>query len=239
MKKHSLQIFCDFDGTITKGDTVDLLLETLADEKWKDIEASWERGEIGSRECMSQQVPLIRGGWPAVLQVLGKVQIDNSFATFVNWCRLRNIRISVVSDGLDRVINHLLAREHIIVDEVRANHLIDDCNGNLSLEFLKTSHRVVCPSGVCKCQVLDQAGAKILKVVIGDGRSDFCWARNADLLFAKDKLLKHCKLNNIPHLPYDNFVQVRVILDELMNAAEQQMGTSSAAYAEVPLLAQS
>jgi 2,3-diketo-5-methylthio-1-phosphopentane phosphatase len=238
MKRQSVQIFCDFDGTVTKGDTVDLLLEQLADKKWMEIEASWERGEIGSRECMSKQVPLIRGGWPAILKVLESVQIDNSFATFVNWCRLRNIRISVVSDGLDRVIKHLLDRENIHIDELRANHLVEDAHGNLALEFAKSNHRVVCASGVCKCQVLDQAGPRFLKVVIGDGRSDFCWARNADLLFAKDKLLKYCQSNNIPHLPYDNFVQVRVILDELMNTAEKDLATSAAAYAEVPLLAQ-
>ena len=28
-----VQIFCDFDGTITKGDTVDLFLEKLEDRK--------------------------------------------------------------------------------------------------------------------------------------------------------------------------------------------------------------
>ena len=30
MNSHQIQVFCDFDGTITRGDTVDLLLETLA-----------------------------------------------------------------------------------------------------------------------------------------------------------------------------------------------------------------
>jgi len=84
--------FCDFDGTITKGDTTDLLLETLADESWKAIEARWENGEIGSRQCMSMQVPLIRGGWPAILSVLENVEIDKSFAPFVTWCRMRGIK---------------------------------------------------------------------------------------------------------------------------------------------------
>ena len=241
MKKQGIQIFCDFDGTITRGDTVDLLLETLADPQWREIEARWERGEIGSRECMALQVPMIRGGWQSILKVLDSVQVDNSFAPFVSWCRLRKIPISIVSDGLDRVIQHLLARENVKVDRVWANQLYDDSQGRLSLRFPEAWHRVVCSSGLCKCQVLDQAGPQPLKVVIGDGRSDFCWARNADLLFAKDKLLKHCQAHNISHLPFDNFVQIRVLLEELISAGEPERvaARSAAKLVEAPLLAQS
>lgn len=240
MKKiRPIQIFCDFDGTVTRGDTVDLLLETLADDAWKEIESRWVRGEIGSRECMAMQVPMIRGGWNAVLDVLETVEFDNSFATFVNWCRLRNIPISIVSDGIDRVIQHLLDREKIRVDHIWANHLVEtNEQGSLGLEFPKPWRRVVCPSGLCKCQVLDRAGTNPLKVVIGDGRSDFCWARNADILFAKDKLAKHCETNNISHLPYDNFVQIRVLLEELMSASEQPAASVSGAFADLPLFAQ-
>jgi 2-hydroxy-3-keto-5-methylthiopentenyl-1-phosphate phosphatase len=169
-------------------------------------------------------VPLIRGGWPAILKVLDTVKVDHSFATFVNWCRIRKIPVSIVSDGLDKVIHHVLKREGITVDRVWANHLVEHNNGSLSLEFPRSNHRVVCPSGLCKCQVLDQAGP-VTKVVIGDGRSDFCWSRNADILFAKDKLLTHCKSQNIGCNPYENFVQIRVLLDELMTAPEMVPGT--------------
>jgi 2-hydroxy-3-keto-5-methylthiopentenyl-1-phosphate phosphatase len=235
MTQKKLRIFCDFDGTITKGDTTDLLLETLADVQWKAIEKRWEAGEIGSRECMSLQVPLIAGGWPAMLKVLDTVEIDKTFATFVNWCKLRNIEVSIVSDGIDRVINHLLKREKVNIEHIWANHLIESKDGALSLEFPRPG-RVVCPSGLCKCQVLDACGPSVSTVVIGDGRSDFCWARNADLLFAKDKLLKHCQQENIPSFSYENFLQVRVMLDELMNAASRK--EKQAPFAEMHMLAQ-
>jgi 2-hydroxy-3-keto-5-methylthiopentenyl-1-phosphate phosphatase len=238
-RQRPVQVFCDFDGTITQGDTVDLLLETLAVDEWRELERRWEAGEIGSRECMAMQVPLIRGGWQAILSVLETVQVDKSFATFVNWCRMRRIPISIVSDGLDRVIKHLLQREGIHIDNIWANRLLESTSGELCLEFPKPWRRVVCPSGLCKCQVLDRAGVKPLKVVIGDGRSDFCWARNADMLFAKDKLLKYCQTNNIAHVPYDNFVQIRVLLEELMSESDVPAATLTGAFAEAaPMLAQ-
>lgn len=233
MKKiRPVQVFCDFDGTVTRGDTVDLLLETLAHEKWKEIESRWERGEIGSRECMALQVPLIQGGWPAILRVLETVQVDKTFATFVNWCKLRSIPIAIVSDGLDKVIKHLLEREGIKIDMIWANRLIAHPSGELALEFPKNNHRVVCSSGLCKCQVLDKAGSNPLKVVVGDGRSDFCWSRNADVLFAKDKLQSYCQSNSIEHLPYDNFVQIRVTLEEMM-AAEQPAAAYAGSFGEL------
>jgi 2-hydroxy-3-keto-5-methylthiopentenyl-1-phosphate phosphatase len=239
MKKPAVQVFCDFDGTVTKGDTIDVLLEALADNEWRKIEERWVRGEISGRECMSLQVPLIRGGWPAMLKVLDTVEVDNSFATFVNWCNLRKIEISIVSDGIDQVIAHLLKREGIQISQIYANKLVDRGDGRLGLEFPSRGTRIVCPTGQCKCQVLDQAPTNMSKVVIGDGRSDFCWSRNSDILFAKDKLAKYCLANSIPHNSFDNFVQIRVALEEMMSTAAAKATSKTKKFAEVPLLAQS
>lgn len=208
-----VEVYCDFDGTVTQGDTIDLLLEELGDPQWREIEARWERGEIGSRQCMALQVPLLRGGWKAIEQVLSTVKIDPTFAEFAFWCRQSGIPVRVVSDGIDRVIHHLLQREGVRVDYVWANHLVESAGGELSLTFPYASNIEGCGSGLCKCKILD-AGVRTIKVVIGDGRSDFCWSTEADILFAKSKLLQYCKIGNIPCVPFDNFRAVRVALEK-------------------------
>jgi 2-hydroxy-3-keto-5-methylthiopentenyl-1-phosphate phosphatase len=45
--------------------------------------------------------------------------------------------------------------------------------------------------------------------VIGDGRSDFCWSAEADLVYAKTKLLTHCKTNGIACIAYEDFVSIQ------------------------------
>ncbi|MGD9680839.1 MAG: MtnX-like HAD-IB family phosphatase [Candidatus Obscuribacterales bacterium] len=215
MKSRSIEIFCDFDGTITVGDTVDLLLESLATDQWRAFERLWERGEIGSRECMAAQIPLIQGGWEAIERVLAGVEVDRTFATFVSWARGRTVPLSIVSDGLDRVIRYLLSKNSINVDRIWSNHLVED-GDTLSLEFPPRGSRFVCASGHCKCQILD-AARKNLTVIIGDGRSDFCWAANADVVFAKDKLLTYCQSEGIACLPYESFLDVRLKLEELLD----------------------
>ncbi len=210
-----IEIYCDFDGTITKQDTVDLLLSELADLTWMEIEDEWIRGDIGSRECLQKQIPLIKGGWKAIESVLNTVIIDPTFINFVTWCSSRDIPLMIVSDGLDKVINALFLRENIIVDKIWSNHLEISSNNDCKITFPHRSFLNSCQSGLCKCSILEQTYSKRLRVVIGDGLSDFCWSNKADLLFAKSKLLDHCQLNNISHKPLDDFNTVISVLNKV------------------------
>jgi 2-hydroxy-3-keto-5-methylthiopentenyl-1-phosphate phosphatase len=212
-----IEVYCDFDGTITKGDTIDVLLEELAHPSWKEVEQRWERGEIGSRECMAQQVPLIQGGWAAVEKVLDNVKIDGTFPKFAGWCRRNGVTLKIVSDGIDRVIHHILQREKIRVDNVWANHLIEGEDGRLELTFPHAPQVQGCGSGVCKCKILGMGSSRPLKVVIGDGRSDFCWAQEADMVFAKTKLLNYCETNDISYVAYEEFTSVRLTLKDKLD----------------------
>jgi 2,3-diketo-5-methylthio-1-phosphopentane phosphatase len=211
-----IEIFCDFDGTISIDDTTDILLEKLAAPGWRQLEAAWEAGEIGSRECMAQQIKLISGGWQAVAKVLDSVELEPSFKPFVQWCRKAGIPLRIVSDGLDKVINYLLMREGIKVDFIFANRLVESPQGHFSLLFPYSASeaKAMCSSGVCKCKLLESSRASSTKVVIGDGRSDFCWAPAADVLFAKSKLLKHCLEEQIPHVTFKDFNNIAYYIEE-------------------------
>jgi 2,3-diketo-5-methylthio-1-phosphopentane phosphatase len=228
------EIFCDFDGTISTRDVTDRLLEELADPKWKAVEAAWERGEIGSRECMKQQVALIRGGWKAVQRVLNSVELEPSFKPFVKWCKDHQIPLHIVSDGLDKVIEYLFERNGIKISSIVANRLVESSDGTFSLQFPYSIPDKFCTSGVCKCKVLSDAKmgtpflpasassnllsrvgllprsanvaqTESMKIVIGDGRSDFCWANEADLVFAKSQLLEYCKEKRLHYVALEDF----------------------------------
>jgi 2-hydroxy-3-keto-5-methylthiopentenyl-1-phosphate phosphatase len=219
-----IEVYCDFDGTITVGDTTDELLEALADPSWVEIEKRWEKGEIGSRECMALQVALIRGGWDAVKEVLDKVEIEPTFPAFARWCRRVGIPLRIVSDGLDKAINYLLAREKVHVDFVWANRLQEAEDGSFSLLFPYTVSNKVCSSGVCKCNLLESRRNSPLRVVIGDGRSDYCWAPEADLLFAKSKLAQHCSKEKIEYHQFDDFLTIRSVLAEHLATESPTVG---------------
>jgi len=211
------EVFCDFDGTITR-DTTDILLERLADPSWHEIEDRWVRKEIGSRECMALQVPLIQGGWNAVRRVLDELPLAAGFTRFAHWCNEYEIPLYVVSDGMDKVIEYFFQREKIKVDGIFANSVVEDENGNLQLGFPYSA--LGCGSGVCKCRILQNEGTATT-VVIGDGRSDFCWSGNADIVFAKASLLTECRAQRRACIPFEDFHSIRMTLDSMLADPEQ------------------
>ena len=207
----NIEIFCDFDGTISKQDTIDLLLERIGNPAWLEFEDQWLKGLIGSKECMAKQIPLIEGGFKNVLKVLEEVQLDETFKSFVDWCDKHKIKLTVVSDGLDRIINYLFFRERIIIKNIISNKLIELPNNKLEMAFPYS--QVGCNSGVCKCAIINNTNK--VKIAIGDGRSDFCFSGQANLVFAKAKLLNYCQENNIKHYPFSNFNDIKLTLENL------------------------
>jgi len=209
--KRAIEVYCDFDGTITDRDSFDFLLAKLGRPGWQEIEDQWERDEITARQCMRLQTELIDGSWTEITKVLEDVTIDPTFAPFARWCRQSGVKLFVVSDGVDRIIKHLLEREGIQVDNIWSNRLVQD-TGGFKLEFPNASED--CSLGICKCALLERAGADILRVVIGDSKSDFCWAKVADLLFAKKKLIDYCRREKIAHTEFENFQSIQKVLGE-------------------------
>ena len=53
-------IYCDFDGTITKNDSVNRFFEMYASKNWIDSEKLWIEGKISSRENAIIQVSLLK-----------------------------------------------------------------------------------------------------------------------------------------------------------------------------------
>ena len=210
----ALTVFCDFDGTVTTRDVLGELLATLADPAWSAIETAWEQGRIGSRECLAKQIPLIRGGWPAIQRVLGTAAIDPTFAGYTRWCASQGVAVIVVSDGLDRVIERVLTRDRVRVDGVWANHLVVGEDGALSVTFPHPRRDLDCRGGLCKCRVLAQATTR--RVVIGDGLSDLCWASRADVCFAKGRLLASCRAQQVACHEFEDFTTVQDALASLL-----------------------
>src|SRR5215831_8657091 len=145
-----LEILCDFDGTISPVDTVDFLLERLADPSWRLFEDQWIRGEISSRECMAAQIALVRGGWSAIRRALGEVRLDPGFAGFASWCQESRIPLRVVSEGIEQVIGFLFRREGVLVEDVRAARLVQRPGRSLALRF-PPAGEALCGAGLCKC----------------------------------------------------------------------------------------
>ena len=213
-----MQVFSDFDGTISIEDATDFILTRFADSQWLQIEEEWKEGKIGSAECMRRQIALIRATKQQLDNALDEVSIDESFIAFSAFCAAQEIPLTVISDGVDYFIRQILSGyelEHlpIMANQLTIHSVKDHTAYQLSSPF--SSAACSSASGVCKCRAVQSSD---MRIYIGDGRSDFCVSDKPDLVFAKGKLAQYCQEKGTPYIPYYDFDDVtRVLRDTLPN----------------------
>jgi 2-hydroxy-3-keto-5-methylthiopentenyl-1-phosphate phosphatase len=203
------QILLDFDGTIAIEDTTDCLLERFAEPQWREVEEEWEAQRIGSRECMSRQVDLVRASEADLERFIAGVHIDPGFLPFVEACAAARFEVMIVSDGLDRIVRGVIARTGVSLP-VAANRLEHMGGERWRLGFPHADANCASASGNCKCA----HAASLLagpRIVVGDGRSDFCAANGADYVFAKGRLQAHCEENGIAHAPIADLTEATLL----------------------------
>ena len=200
-------IYCDFDGTITKEDSVNKFFEMYAHENWLESEKLWIEGRISSRENAITQVGLLKNISQKQLDdYINSIEIDDYFLDFVDFVKSNGIKLTILSDGFDLFIRRVLKRYDLDIP-FYANKLIFK-NEKFSIEFPYYNENCKKKAGMCKCQKVKEKNF----CYIGDGTSDLCIAAKADLLFASKKLHEYCKKNNIKHSHFSSF---RNIIDTL------------------------
>lgn len=213
-KSGPFSILCDFDNTITSVDTTDALLSRFALPAWEEVERQWVAGHITARECMARQIAMLDLSLADLHDFLDKISLAKGFKEFIAFVRRQKIDLTVVSDGVDYVIHHVLAHHGLRDIPIIANHL-QVMESGYELGFPHSHEN--CGAGVCKCAA---AAGKNPSILIGDGRSDFCLASRADLVLAKRglSLEAYCRENSLNYLPYDDFYKIIHILDCLQHS---------------------
>jgi 2,3-diketo-5-methylthio-1-phosphopentane phosphatase len=199
-------VVSDFDGTITRRDVAELLLDEFTGDAWREIEALHPK--IGTRETLRRQFDLVRASRADVLAATDRLaELDPTFPPFVEWCRRQDVHLEIVSEGLDTYLGHLLRRWGLDIP-YRTNHA-EFRDGRVAL-----SHPFGDPActlcGACKMgRVLQLRGKGYRVAYVGNGISDICPALEADLVFAKQDLERLCVEHGREHVPYRDFADVQ------------------------------
>src|SRR5262245_28775374 len=101
-------VYVDFDGTIAPTDPTDTVFDRFCDPSWRNLEREWQQGLHTARDCMARQVDLLRAAPEALDELLRTFRIDPQFPRFVDLCRRWQLQVVVLSDGMDRVVRHVL-----------------------------------------------------------------------------------------------------------------------------------
>src|SRR5690242_13936818 len=164
---------------------------------------------------MAQQVGLLDASDADLDAHLDNMMIDRAFPAFVAATREAGVPLTVLSDGLDYAIRRVLGQHGLDDLPIIANSLEAVGESGWRLDF--PHGRPNCRSGNCKCASAGDAHAERKRVLlIGDGTSDFCVAGEADLVFAKHRLIEHCRSAGIPYVPITGFADALELLPTLL-----------------------
>jgi len=147
-------------------------------------------------------------------EFLDGVAIDPRFAAFASGVARLGIPLAIASDGLDAAIDRILRRNGLAGLPVRANRLEQIGEREWRLTSPHSSAACAGACGTCKCRLRAASAHSGRKVMfIGDGRSDYCVAAEADFVLAKAALLDHCVRDGIAHAAFEDFgdALVRVV----------------------------
>jgi 2-hydroxy-3-keto-5-methylthiopentenyl-1-phosphate phosphatase len=210
------KVYCDFDETVTKRDVGLQLLSrfgtSLALDVWKDLDA----GTKSAAECYRIACGTVKDVTQEAFEALVEEQeLRDGFLQFVKFCQSNNIELHIVSDGLSLYIERILAKYGLDLP-VWTNDVRLAADGSLDVRL--TNERESCRRcSSCKCaRLLTTSADEDTIVYCGDGYSDHCPVRMADVVFARSTLLRQCGELGIPHHPFEDFYKVQQILSNYL-----------------------
>ena len=210
-----LKILIDFDGTITTCDVGDAMFEHFGGHQCAGIIEAYHQERISAAECFRQESAACGDVTMITLDAfLDQQQIDPTFPAFVQFCADAGYDMTILSDGMDYYISRILSNHGLSGVRFFSNHLNFENAGKNSLvrfepEFPyqdETCDRCAC----CKRNhILTSSADDDTIVYVGEGYSDRCPARYADVVFAKDNLLRYCQKENISYFEYRSFADIQ------------------------------
>jgi 2,3-diketo-5-methylthio-1-phosphopentane phosphatase len=222
-----IRVFVDFDGTITRDDVGDSLFETFGGAAATGAVRQYIDGSMSAVDCFRKECAACGDVDKNRLDAfLDSREIDRTFISFFDFCRDKAMECTILSDGMDYYIERILKRNGIAYVPFFANHLglqSDDGGTHVRFEPSFPHTDEVCDRcASCKRNhMLRIAGDDDIIVYVGEGYSDRCPARFADVVFAKDALLNYCRRENISCFEYSSFGDIQHRLETFLTATKR------------------
>jgi 2-hydroxy-3-keto-5-methylthiopentenyl-1-phosphate phosphatase len=220
----SYQVWLDFDGTITRQDVIDELLGRYSiNDSWKAVEHRWQDGLIGSRQCLEEQLDVVRISQGELDNLLNGIELDKGIFSLLLLLSEFEVPAAILSDGIDVFIRSILQRQGIHNIPIRSNTMVRSGSG---IKFCcpYSNPECDCKAAHCKCASIKAIGDPGRKsIYIGDGLSDLCAAQKADLVFAKGALAESLEKRGIKFIRYSNLNEVVKVLRNIWSVQESAL----------------
>ena len=205
-----MEIFCDFDGTISKKDLLDVVVSSIySEDKIKELENQILEKKIDHNVQLKNTFDNLSYNLETFVNIIDKQVpncIDDHFKLFYEKCIYNDVKFYIISAGFKSLICHYLP--YINKDNIFSNDIIFQ-NGisKVKLYSDKLDKRKI-------VKELRNVNKKI--IYIGDGISDFDTINVADTLIVKKNsiLEKHCIKNQVDFKLFNDFSDLFYLFNE-------------------------
>ncbi|KAI8375029.1 HAD-like domain-containing protein [Choanephora cucurbitarum] len=219
-----VQVFTDFDGTLSLDDTGLLLIDdrrSLGPERRRVLEHEIMDGVKSYKDALQEMWDAVHISWEeAWAEYLDHCRIDPGFPAFYDYCRERKFPVTVVSSGLSPLVEKIMI--NFLGEKAKEIEIVAN-NGKIEGRNWQIIWRDDSIYGNDKSRTLakarEAANQDTIFVFCGDGVSDISAAKHADVLFARrDRDLEfYCKREDIPFIPFDTFRDVQDVVEKLVD----------------------
>lgn len=204
-----LSVLVDYDGTISRIDVGDLLLERHVTDReaLARLDAAYDAGTMGSRDLLRWDMEVLPDPPDGLRLEAEAVPQDEGFVALVRTVRAHGGVVEIVSDGLGFYIEPNLRRLGL-TDIPVATTRNPLAGGGAALSF-PYGHPACLVCGTCKRERvrLHQAADRVV-VFVGDGTSDRYATHHADVVFATGRLLDWCRATGHPAIAWSELSAV-------------------------------
>jgi len=190
MSRASWSVVLDFDGTVTKDDVADSILNEFGGLTRRMINASYDPSVI--TEDWIRSMFLRVKETPANLRrfIRETAEAREGFHEFVGRCRELGVDVEIVSGGLDLYLDLLLSDwGHNHIPRFRASSRMTKKGLSVRYSYLKGTTLDAFKRE--RVRTHQRAGRRVL--FAGDGTSDIEAARAADASYARSHLWRHLR----------------------------------------------
>lgn len=206
-----VSVLVDYDGTVSRQDVGDLLLERhVADQALvRAMDRAFDDGLVGSRELIRWDMEVLPRDAELLRSEAALIPQDETFPAFVRAVRVAGARVEVVSDGLGFYVASNLARLDPALEGLAVVTNANDVDGPDGVRF-PYGHPTCLVCGTCKRERvrLHGAGGRVV-IFVGDGASDRYAAHHADIVFAKEALLAWGRATGRRFSAWDRFSEIQ------------------------------
>ena len=200
-------VVMDFDGTITTDDCMEAVLSRHV-VGWRSIAAAARAEGLSDLAVIERGVHLLRLPREQIVgSFIDLTELRPGFQAFAEWVLAGEGRAAVASAGIREAIEAVWRAADLPCVPVYASELL----GTAESGFRLVPHERFGDCPICGRRRCKGALTRSLRraddvvVAFGDGARDLCMAREADLVFARGRLLELCERDGIAAMVFEDF----------------------------------